>query len=490
MENIRLNADARTALKQAIREHTGFSQTVLAAKEYRDWTKSDILGAARILGIDVAPFAAMTAQVIRLGADSDDDDAADAPQGAPAITDNEAEQQAAKILAMPLAARISEVAQLVVKAATPQVVEKIVEKTVEVQVEVPVSGGAPRRVVSAFKPTITMTRAATLFPVLNGMTEGAWMIPVYNDPTAPKVDPHYVWRPQVLVPFLAGMLTGENVWLSGDASTGKTSLAQQIAAVTKRAFVRVNFNRATTQDDLVGSMGVTEGTTHWQDGSITAAIQRAGAIVVLDEVTNTRPANHATIQAVLEKDGALVISTIGRTVQREQGVMFVAADNTNGKGDEHGIYLDTLEVNAAFRDRFSISIAVPYMEVDQEAKLLRARTGLPLKAARLLTSFADKCRAARMAGNLREPVTHRTLMAWSESLKLGMAPAVAFETTVAGKATIIDAEALRQLHATHVDPAKLQDALGIDASEDQQDAAGSADTSILANAGTDAGLSF
>lgn len=489
MENIRLNADARTALKQAIREHGAFQGLPLAAKEYRDWTKSDILGAARELQIDVAPFAAMTAQVIRLGADNDDD--AETLPAAPTITDNEAEQQAAKILAMPLAARISEVAQLVVKAATPQIIEKVVEKTIEVQVEVPVSGGAAvRRTVSTFKPQITMTRAATLFPVLNGMAEGAWMIPVYNDPTAPKVDPHYVWRPQVLVPFLAGMLTGENVWLSGDASTGKTSLAQQIAAVTKRAFVRVNFNRATTQDDLVGSMGVTEGTTHWQDGSITAAIQRAGAIVVLDEVTNTRPANHATIQAVLEKDGALVISTIGRTVQREQGVMFVAADNTNGKGDEHGIYLDTLEVNAAFRDRFSISIAVPYMEVDQEAKLLRARTGLPLKAARLLTSFADKCRAARMAGNLREPVTHRTLMAWSESLKLGMAPAVAFETTVAGKATIIDAEALRQLHNTHVDPAKLQDALGIDPGEDQQDAAGSADTSILANAGSDAGLSF
>lgn len=487
--SVKLNADARTALKSAIREHAGFAGLPIASKAFRDWTKSDILGAAHSLGIDVAPFAAMTAQVIALHGEQDD---AAETLGAPAITDDEAEQRAAKILAMPLAQRIGEVAALVVRAETPKIVEveKIVEREVEVQV--PVSGGVSRATVAAvaFRPNITKERADVLFPCLRGMAEGNWMLDVYHDPQAPEIDPHYVWRPSILVAFLAGLMTGENIWLSGDASTGKTTLAQQVAARLKRSLARINFNRSTAQDDLIGSMGVTEGSTHWQDGSITSAIQRAGSIIVLDEVTNTRPANHAVIQAVLERNGALVISTIGRTVRRAPGVIFCAADNTNGKGDEHGIYLDTLEVNAAFRDRFSISIAVPYMEVAQEAKLLKARTGLPTRAANILASFAEKCRAARMAGNLREPVTHRTLVAWAEALRCGLSPAVAFEVCVAGKATLIDAESLRQLAATHVDPVKLGEALGLEADDIDTDAAGTADTSILADAGSDAGMAF
>lgn len=486
--NIKLTADARTALKKAIYAHPGYAAMPEAGSSNRNWTKAEILAIAARLGIDVAPYATMTAQVVPLHA------APAAANDGAAISTEDAEQQAAAILAMPLAARVSAVADLVVRAATP--VEKVIEieKVVERIIEVPVASGdtavasgtvpAPH-----WQPTITRVSAASLFPVLAGMSEGTWQVEIYGDPTAPKIDPAYVWRPQVLVPFLAALLTGENAWLSGDASTGKTSLAQQVAAVTRRAFARVNFNRATTQDDLLGSMGVANGTTFWQDGSITTAIQRPGCIVVLDEVTNTRPANHAAMQAVLERDGALVISTIGRTVRRAPGVIFVAADNTNGRGDETGLYLDTLEVNAAFRDRFACSIAVPYMDTDPEARVLQARTGMTLKVTRMLTRFADKCRAARAAGNLREPVTHRTMVAWAEALKLGMSPGMAFEIYVAGKATIIDAEALRQLYTTHIDPVKLQEALGIDTDDDTAPDA-TADTSVLDNAGTAPDLAF
>ncbi|MDA4629516.1 AAA family ATPase, partial [Escherichia coli] len=71
--------------------------------------------------------------------------------------------------------------------------------------------------------------------------------------------------------------------------TGKTSLPREIAARTKRPCVRIAHHRTTEPVELIGSMyPASNGGVEWKDGVLTAAIRRAGTIIILDEPTFCR----------------------------------------------------------------------------------------------------------------------------------------------------------------------------------------------------------
>ena len=169
---------------------------------------------------------------------------------------------------------------------------------------------------------------------------GAHKVALWDSVDAPAPDGAYVVEPSRFVEIVTALEHGENVWLAGGAGTGKTSLAREYAARTKRPFVRIGFTRSTEIIDLLGQKepipsgesGAVE--MVWKDHVWTQAIRRPGAVILLDELTIAPPGTVALFQTML--DEKRVTLPTGEIVSFADGVVVIIADNTAGYGDEFG----------------------------------------------------------------------------------------------------------------------------------------------------------
>jgi len=171
------------------------------------------------------------------------------------------------------------------------------------------------------------------------------MVSIWNDPTAPAVNPFHVWTEKVLRHFLLADINGDNVWLGGEKATGKSTSVEQFCARTGRAFKRINFTKQTQLEDFIGSTGYdpVKG-TYFEQKDFLMGFTHPSTCVLLDEPSNLDPAILAILNGFLEPDSN--VSYGGAVRRRANGVLVFGADNTLGNGDETGRYAGTKDMNS------------------------------------------------------------------------------------------------------------------------------------------------
>lgn len=301
-------------------------------------------------------------------------------------------------------------------------------------------------------PSNMAFKASRIFGVKTPALE-ALALPVWNCPDAPARDPFFLFDPALLEDLSLCVAQGSFAWLAGPKGTGKTSAAAQLAAGLGRPFFRIAFNEHTEPRDLLGAIGLKDGETIFQDGALTKAIKTPGAIVLLDEPTIARAGTLAALQTLL--DHRFVLLETGERVDVAQDVLFIAADNTAGRGDESGHYVGTRTMNAAFLDRFDVTLLVDYPRADIETQALVNRTNAPKALADLVVSFANKTRQKCASGDLTEGVGFRRLAAFTKRLVAGVDPKHAFETAVLNGAHGEDKAALSVIAAADLDVSRI-----------------------------------
>jgi MoxR-like ATPase len=152
------------------------------------------------------------------------------------------------------------------------------------------------------------------------------------------------------------------------------------------------------------------------------------------------------LQTALDKRRLWLAS--GEVVDAAPGVFIVAADNTNGCGDDSGRYVDTAPVNAAFLDRFAMRTEVSYLTATQETGMLSHRAGVHPAVARIMVDYANLTRASADSGKLTMGVTPRRLLAWARTVRVGVPSAKAFHSIVIAAAAPEDRATLEQLATT------------------------------------------
>ena len=320
-------------------------------------------------------------------------------------------------------------------------------------------------------PSNMAFKASRVFGVKSPALE-ALSLPVWNSPDAPARDPFYLFDPTLLEDLALCVLQGSYAWLAGPKGTGKTSAAAQLAACLGRPFFRIAFNEHTEPRDLLGAIGLKDGETVFQDGALTKALRTPGAIVLFDEPTIARPGTLAALQTIL--DHRFVLLETGERVDVAQDVLFIAADNTAGRGDESGHYVGTRAMNVAFLDRFDVTLLVDYPRPDLEAQALVNRTGATKALADLVVSFAGKTRQKCASGDLTEGVGFRRLAAFTKRLVAGVDPKRALETAILNGAHGEDKAALSVIAAADLDVSRIVSILSgktEDKSDDAPDAA-------------------
>lgn len=259
-------------------------------------------------------------------------------------------------------------------------------------------------------------------------------------PYVAMTDKDYVFNIDLTKKVLVAFELNMPAYFWGYHGTGKTTIFEQCAARTNRPFMRVQHTINTEESHIVGQYVVrnqevseeelhSDGSkvevrrhrpsTEFQLGPLPLAMLH-GMVYCADEYDAAMPSVTLVYQSVLEGK-PLVIKDAPpeyRVIRPHPDFRFVATGNTNGVGDETGLYQGTNIQNAANYSRFPIVEEVQYMDPTIEEAILRQKTQVPKEIAAKIVKFASNVREGFKDGKIGMTISPRELL---NATKLGIA---------------------------------------------------------------------
>lgn len=218
----------------------------------------------------------------------------------------------------------------------------------------------------------------------------------------------------------------KNVLLTGPTGCGKTAQAEFLAAVLKRPYYEAIVGQLIEPLDLLGTKGVRDGRTYFEESMFVKAIETNDAIVCLDEV-NRAPSNILNMLIpLLDHRGTVYVEELRREVRVGSNVLFVGTANIGSE------FSGTFRLDEAIVSRFPYRFEVDFLGEDEEANMIAARTGIPEEAAKLLAKVGSTLRAKStgFGGSLSRMVSTRQLLATAEVVASGLGLNDALDITV------------------------------------------------------------
>ena len=234
----------------------------------------------------------------------------------------------------------------------------------------------------------------------------------------PDVNDGYVYEMEDLKNALLAIELNIPTYVWGHAGTGKTEFFEQITARTNRPLIRVQHTVNTEESHVIGMWTVKDGQTVFQLGPLAMAM-KYGWTYLADEYDFALPSVLSVYQPVLEGKPLVIkeADEANRVIRPHKNFRFLATGNTNGSGDETGLYQGTSIQNAANYDRFGMVIHKKYMKPDLEAKILVNRAGIDGEDAKKLVDFANRVRESYDGSKISNTISPRTLI---NAAKLGL----------------------------------------------------------------------
>jgi MoxR-like ATPase len=275
------------------------------------------------------------------------------------------------------------------------------------------------------------------------------MVRIWNDPSAPAIDPYFVWTEKVLRHFLLADVTESPMWMGGDKGTGKSESARNFAGYTGRAFKRLNFTKQTQVEDFIGATGYdpVKG-TYFEKKDFLVGYTHPSTVILLDEPTNLDPAILAILNGFLEPNSA--VSYGGAVHKRATGVLVFSADNTLGSGDESGRYAGTKVMNSALIDRFAQVIRMEYLPLDAEIDAVTRHTGCTKDLAKHVLKSVRVARQKVQSADIVDAPSIRSVVAFIKALKV-LPVKDAWDATIANRQPSESATALEAIRVACID---------------------------------------
>lgn len=227
----------------------------------------------------------------------------------------------------------------------------------------------------------------------------------------PPVSDEYVYDIDELKNIILAMELNINSYTWGHKGSGKSELYEQVCARTNRPTIRIQHTVNTEESHIVGQWIVKGGNTEFQLGPLALAMLN-GWVYIADEYDFGMPSVLAVYQPVLEGK-SLVIKEAPpsmRVIKPHPNFRFGATGNTNGSGDETGLYQGTLIQNGANYDRFGMVIHKKYMDKAAESQILQNRAKLMKADADKMVEFATLVRQSYDGAKLSDTVSPRALI--------------------------------------------------------------------------------
>lgn len=230
----------------------------------------------------------------------------------------------------------------------------------------------------------------------------------------PAIDENYVFPIEDAVSLAMALdsRVSTPVLIHGVHGSGKSTLAEQVCARLNRPCLRVQHSVDTEGSDVVGQWVLVGGETKFIYGPLARAM-RDGLVYIGDEYDFALPNVLAIYQAVLE-GGSLFIKQAPEdmaTIKPHPDFRFIATGNTNGSGDESGLYQGTQIQNAANYSRFGLTIKVEYQSAAAEKEIITKRIGeIPEADLNGLMEFVKLVREGYDNKNITNTLSTRELI--------------------------------------------------------------------------------
>lgn len=236
----------------------------------------------------------------------------------------------------------------------------------------------------------------------------------------PKVNGSYAFRPDLVRKALLWMagVAGKSLYLAGPAGSGKTSLAEQVAARLGWGCTTLSCNNRTEKADIVGYVGLENGATKFLPGPLVRAM-KLGEMIIFDEGDALPPSISIVLNRVLEGAPLTIVET-GQIIEPHPDFRVAFTGNTQGRGDSTGNFRARQVQDAAVLDRF-LFVEVDYPSDKEEDKILGGVCpALPEDVRSLLINLAGETRSAYKAGELSAPISTRGLIRISQVITSGV----------------------------------------------------------------------
>ncbi len=241
----------------------------------------------------------------------------------------------------------------------------------------------------------------------------------FAEPSAytPKIDSEYLFHESSRDLIVWLLNPAEPLYVFGPTGSGKTSCIKQLAARLNYPVFECNANERLEFADLTGHQTVQNGSMHFEYGPLALAM-KYGAIFLLNEIDIATPGVAAGLNTVLDGSPLCIADNGGELISPHPMFRFIATANTNGAGDETGLYQGTQRQNLAYLDRFTLC-EMGYPEAEVEERLLERRyPALPKNIRAGMVSFSNKIRSLFMGespdGSIEITFSTRSLMRWAD----------------------------------------------------------------------------
>lgn len=268
----------------------------------------------------------------------------------------------------------------------------------------------------------------------------------FNQEMVPAKSDSYIYNIDELKNALLALEKNIPLYVWGHKGCGKSELMEQIAARTNRPFMRVQHSANTEESHVIGQWLIRGGETIFELGPLPLAMIN-GWMFCADEYDFALPSVLAVYQAVLEGKPLIIkeADAAHRVIKPHPNFRFVATGNTNGSGDESGLYQGTNLQNSANYDRFGMVINKVYLNPKDEANILIKRLGLHGDDAKKMAEFASLVRESYDGGKISDTISPRTLI---YAAMIGVARSnfhAGLECSFVNKLTAVDRETCRGL---------------------------------------------
>jgi len=252
--------------------------------------------------------------------------------------------------------------------------------------------------------------------------------PAFSKPCqyVPELDTAYRFDPATTKAILAGFTHNRRVMVQGYHGTGKSTHIEQVAARLNWPMVRINLDSHVSRIDLIGKDAIVlkdgKQITEFREGLLPWALQRPVALV-FDEYDAGRPDVMFVIQRILEASGRLTLLDQNRIISPHPSFRLFSTTNTIGLGDTTGLYHGTQQINQGQLDRWSIVVALNYLDHDAEEQIIAAKmpkwdNDKGRKTIAAMVRVADLTRNAFMNGDISTVMSPRTVLTWAENTEI------------------------------------------------------------------------
>lgn len=227
----------------------------------------------------------------------------------------------------------------------------------------------------------------------------------------PEIDSNYIFQIDLLKNVLMGIEENIPTLLWGHAGVGKSTMYEQVCARTNRPYMRVQHTANTEESHIVGQILANKEGTYFEPGPLALAMKH-GFVYNADEYDFAHASILAVYQPVLEGKPLVIKEAPAewRVIKPHKNFRFVATGNTNGSGDETGLYAGTNMGNAANYSRFGITDHVQYMPKKQESAVIAAQADIDIDDAKVIVDFATKIREAFDSSQMSSTIGPRELI--------------------------------------------------------------------------------